>query len=73
MELTTINFKKSNIECEMEVNRDGSYSLSIRPIKKEDEPYESPFCSFRTDEISIDELIEVLEFAKEYNFIQGKI
>ena len=70
MELTEIIYKKSNLEVEIEKNTGGSYSISIRTEKLPEEPYEKPFVYFRTDEISIDDLIEVLTFAKNYNFIQ---
>lgn len=72
MELTQIKFIKSNLEVEMEVNRDGSYSMSVGKTKLPEDPYERAFCSFRTDEVSIDDLIEALTFAKNYNFIQEK-
>jgi hypothetical protein len=72
MELTKIEFKTQNLVVEMEQNNDCSYSISISKVKDPDGEYEKAFCDFRTDEISTDEIIEVLTFAKNYNFIQEK-
>lgn len=71
MELTQITFKKGSLKVEMEENTGGSYSISIRHTS-EDDKYGESVASFRTDEVSIDDIIEVLNFCKNYNFIQEK-
>jgi hypothetical protein len=70
MQLTTIEFKKDNLSVEVEVNKDSSYSISIRQTPEEVGEYNKSFIDFRTDEVSIDSLIEALEFIKNYNFEQ---
>ena len=69
MELTEITFKKGQIKVNMEENAGGSYSISIRQTS-EDNSYGDRIADFRTDEVNIDDIIEVLQFCKNYNFIQ---
>ena len=73
MKLTEIAFKKGTLKIEMEENRSGGYSVSIRNITDpEDNSYGERVADFRTDEVGIEELIEMLTFARDYNFIQEK-
>lgn len=69
MELTQIETKANNLRATMEKNRDGSYSISIDHLDTEGSR-DSTVLSFRTDETTIEEIIEMLTFLKNYNFIQ---
>ena len=55
----------------MEKNSIG-YSISIKKATEPDEAYEKSFIDFRTDDFSIKEIIEALEFCRDYNFIQER-
>jgi hypothetical protein len=67
MELTAITFKKGNLEITMEESSVGGYSIEI--LNKNDDVRE-PLAHFRTDEVMIEDLIDALTFARDYNFIQ---
>lgn len=72
MEIKQITIKQNDLDLEMEVFSTGNVDITIRKTKEIDEPYEKAFCSFRSDEIDINELIKILEIARDYNFIQGE-
>jgi hypothetical protein len=70
MTLTSISFKTGNLLVTVEANSDDTYSVDIARDDKEGNPRYENVARFRTDEVSIDNLIEALQFAKSYKFVQ---
>ena len=71
MELKQITFDKNNLRFNVELQRTGGYYIDIQYTEDNGESWEN-VGHFRTDEVSSDDLIEGLEFFKNYNFIQEK-
>ena len=69
MELKQITFDKENLRFNTEANRDGSYSIDVMYTYDKGETWER-LGHWRTDEVATDDLIEGLNFIKNYNFIQ---
>jgi hypothetical protein len=70
MKLTQIETTKGNIRARIEENiKTGDYSIDI-DLFNEDGTHDSNIVSFRTDEVIIEDVIEILTFFKNYNFIQ---
>ena len=68
MKLTQIEIKKDKMRATMEENIDGSYGIRIEGIDDKGR-YDNTIANFRTNEISIDDVMEILTFFKNYNFI----
>ena len=70
MKLTQIETVKGKIRARMEENRiTGGYTIDLE-LLDDDGKFESNIAMFRTDEVGIDEVIEMLTFLKNYNFNQ---
>ena len=70
MKLTQIETVKGKIRASMEENRITSgYTIDLE-LLEDDGKFEGKIAGFRTDEVSIDEIIEMLTFLKNYTFIQ---
>lgn len=69
MELKQITFEKGNLRFNVDTNLDGSYSIDVVSTTDNGETWDR-VGQWRTDEVATDDLIEGLNFIKNYNFIQ---
>jgi hypothetical protein len=64
MEITAIKYQKGSLTFEIELSKDGSYSIDVDNADGE------RIATIRTSETNLDDLIAGLKFSQTYNFIQ---